>query len=89
MTGGYTAVNIDYYSILKNPRLSPKVFRKYDKNHTFILANFCQKISERGRKVLLYNVCEKNADRIYAEIVLTCMVQTTFIPAIKLQNLDK
>ena len=31
-------------------------------------------------------MCEKNADKIYEEIVLTGMMQTTFIPAILLQT---
>ena len=32
---------------------------------------------------------EKNADRIYAEIFLICIIQTTSILAISLQNLKK
>ena len=34
-------------------------------------------------------VGEINADRIYIEIILICMILTTSIPAISLQNLDK
>ena len=47
-----TAVNIDSDFILKTQAYPPKVFRKYDKNNTFILTNLCPKISERGRKEL-------------------------------------
>ena len=34
------------------------------------------------------NVCDKNADRIYADIVLFCIMQTTVISPISLQNFE-
>ena len=63
--------------------------RKYDENNTLILASVCPKLSGGGWKELPINVCD-NADGIYAEIMLACMMQTTLIPKkISLQNLDK
>ena len=67
MTEWQTAVNIDYCSILKNKKqpyplnVFPKVWLKQHIN--------VQKKSKRGRKELPINKGEKNADRIYAEMV--------------------
>ena len=45
---------------------------------------YVQKYPVEVEKNRLYKMWEKNADRIYAEVVLICLihVQTTFIPAI-------
>ena len=48
----------------------------------------CPKWSGRGRQEFTKKVCEENADRNYAEIVLICMMQTTFIPGIVRQKPD-
>ena len=67
-------------------------FRLYNKNHKLILQRFSesmikttflswqiyvQKYPEEVDKNCLYKVWDKNADRIYAEIVLICMIQTS------------
>ena len=43
---------------------------------------YVQKYPEEVEKNCWYKVWEKKADRIYAEIVLICVIQTTFILAI-------
>ena len=54
-----------------------KSFPKIWQNKHF----YVQKYPEEVEQNCLFKVSEKNADKIYA-IVLICMIQTTFIPAI-------
>ena len=65
----------------KNKLIIQKFLRKYDKVNTFMSKNI------RKRQKRIAKLCEKNADRIYA--VFICMMQTTFIPALSLENLVK
>ena len=62
----------------KNPK------PKYDKTTLKSWQINVQKYPVELEKNRLYKVWEKNVDRIYAEVVLICVihVQTTFIPAI-------
>ena len=71
MTEWQTAVNIDSCSILKKIKLilQGRFFRKYNKNNTFMSKKYPEEVEQN----CLYKVCEKNADIIYADIVLICM----------------
>ena len=58
------SVNIDSFSLLWKQAYPLKVFRKYDKNNSFILANTCQKIFVRGREELpVFSVWENSYSR--------------------------
>ena len=75
-------------SLDKKSSLSSESYYEYMiLNNAFILANISPKLYGRCRKELTLNVCEKNADRIYSEIVLIFMMQSTFIPAIHFKTL--
>ena len=79
-----------FCSILLKKSLPSKsfFFRKYCKINTFILANSRTKISLRGRKELPLKLAWEKRWENHEEIVLICMIQTTFILAISLQHLD-
>ena len=59
------------------------------KQHFYLGKIMSKTILTKTKKRIAYKlrVTYKNVDRIYAEIVLTCMMQTPFIPAIYLNNL--
>ena len=72
------------FNILENQTYFPKVFSNFEcmiKTTPLSWQNYVQGFNK---------MCvREKADRIYEEIVLVGMMQTTFVPGILLQNPDK